>query len=154
VFRFFKDEAGTVLDIGAHFGYSAASIWAAGATTSILSFEPNPWHAVCLDRIKAIRPGKFDYATLGIGDVPRAVCFVMPVIEGVGISGLSSAAIETELDWAIPGKYHYIRDELPAGRRAAATGFLRGELAYRTPGRRASQPAVRCVVIAHSCGKD
>ncbi len=102
VFRFFVGHSGTVLDIGANYGYSAATIWAAGCTLPILSFEPNPWHRVCLQAIKTARPGEYDFLITGLGAEPGKIRFVMPVIEGVGISGLSSAAIETELDWAIP----------------------------------------------------
>jgi FkbM family methyltransferase len=101
-FRYFQDPTETILDIGAHFGYSAASIWTAGARVMIVSFEPNPWHSACLEKIKTLRPGRFDYVTIGLGANNGQARFVMPVVDGVGISGLSSAAIESETDWAIP----------------------------------------------------
>jgi FkbM family methyltransferase len=102
VFRYFDDPTDTILDIGAHFGYSAASIWTAGSRAMVVSFEPNPWHIACLERIKAMRPTQFDYLTTGLGSTTGEVGFTMPVVEGTGISGLSSAAIESETDWAIP----------------------------------------------------
>ena len=114
VFRFFKDQAGTVLDLGANFGYSAATIWATGATSPILSVEPNPWHVPCLHQIKQQRAGRFDYVSVGLGKRDDAIRFVVPVIEGVGISGLMSAAIESETDWAIPENLiHYMFEYLP-----------------------------------------
>jgi FkbM family methyltransferase len=102
VFRFFKGDTGTILDIGANYGYSAATIWASGATSAILSFEPNAWHVPCLERIRQMRPRQFDFLCHGLGDTERTMRFVIPVVEGVGISGLMSAAIESETDWAIP----------------------------------------------------
>ena len=109
VFRFFKGRSGTVLDLGANFGYSAATIWATGATLPILSFEPNPWHVPCLQQIKELRSGRFDFVNVGLGNRNDAIRFVVPAIEGVGISGLISAAIESETDWAIPENLiHYI----------------------------------------------
>ena len=67
VFKHFDQDAGTILDIGANYGYAAASIWAAGAKSKILSFEPNPWHRPCLLRIKEMRPALFDFIHLGLG---------------------------------------------------------------------------------------
>jgi FkbM family methyltransferase len=113
-FRFLNDPADTVLDIGANFGYSAATIWAAGSNSMILSFEPNQWHVSCLEGIKAARSGRFDYLITGLGATTTEIRFSMPVIEGTGISGLSSAAIETEMDWAIPENVlSYMMNYLP-----------------------------------------
>ncbi len=67
VFKHFDQDTGTILDIGANYGYAAASIWAAGATSKILSFEPNPWHRPCLLRIKEMRPALFDFIHLALG---------------------------------------------------------------------------------------
>lgn len=102
VFRFFDGSEGTVLDIGANFGYSATTIWAAGCGAAIVSFEPNSWHRGCLEQIRALRPDRFDFLITGLGNASAAVRFIMPVVDGTGISGLSSAAIESETDWAIP----------------------------------------------------
>jgi FkbM family methyltransferase len=115
VFRCFDDPADTILDIGAHFGYSAASIWTAGSRAMVVSFEPNPWHIGCLERIKAMRPTLFDYLTIGCGSTTGEARFTMPVVEGIGISGLSSAAIESETDWAIPENIlFYMMNDLAA----------------------------------------
>jgi FkbM family methyltransferase len=102
VFKHFDQDAGTILDIGANYGYAAASIWAAGATSKILSFEPNPWHRPCLLRIKEMRSGLFDFIHLGLGSTDSSTRFIIPVIEGIGISALSSAAMEAEIDWGLP----------------------------------------------------
>ena len=111
-FRYFNQDPGTILDIGANYGYAAASIWTAGATSKILSFEPNPWHVPCLRRIKKMRAGLFDYVSMGLGSTACETRFVIPVIEGVGISALGSAAIEAESDWTIPENvlHHMMHD--------------------------------------------
>jgi FkbM family methyltransferase len=102
VFQFLRNADATVLDVGAHFGYSATSIWRAGCPAKILSFEPNPWQRIPLQRLKDLRPGQFDFLSVGIGKARGPMRFVVPVVEGVGIGGLCSAAIESEMDWAIP----------------------------------------------------
>ena len=103
-----------VLDIGANYGYSAATIWATGATSRILSFEPNPWHVICLERIKEMRADRFDFVNVALGREAGQLNFVLPVIEGTGVSGLMSAAIESETDWAIPENVlRYMIDYLP-----------------------------------------
>jgi FkbM family methyltransferase len=112
VFKHFNHDTGTILDIGANYGYAAASIWAAGATSKILSFEPNPWHRPCLLRIKEMRPALFDFIHLGLSSTDSSTRFTLPVIEGIGISALSSAAMETEIDWGLPENLvqHMIHD--------------------------------------------
>lgn len=102
IFRFFQDEASTILDIGANYGYSVGSIWKSGSKARIISFEPNAWHQACLQRIKELRSGCYDFINCGLGSAAQDLRFVVPVIEGVGQSGLSSAAIETELDYTLP----------------------------------------------------
>lgn len=101
-FRFFTDPDATVLDVGAHHGYSAASMWRAGFPGHILSFEPNPWQRAPLQRIKELRPQQYDFLGIGLSNVRGTMRFVTPVVEGKGIGGLCSAAIERELDHAIP----------------------------------------------------
>ncbi len=112
IFKHFRQDTGTILDIGANYGYAAISIWSAGAISPILSFEPNPWHLPCFKRIKEMRAGLFDYICVGLGSTPSATRFIMPVVEGIGISALASAAIETETDWTIPENvlHHMMHD--------------------------------------------
>lgn len=102
IFRFFTDASETILDIGANYGYSAASIFATGSSAAVFSFEPNPWHFPCLQAIKDLRKGRFDFLGVALGSSRGEICFTMPVVGGIGISGLNSADIQSELDWAIP----------------------------------------------------
>jgi FkbM family methyltransferase len=101
-FQFFTDPKTTVLDIGAHWGSSVASMWRAGCAAHILSFEPNPWQQAPLRRIRELRPGRFDFLNVGLGNVFENLRFVIPVVQGIGIGALGSAAIERELATVIP----------------------------------------------------
>lgn len=108
-FRFFQDPSSTVLDVGAHWGHSAASIWRAGCPAHVLSFEPNPWQRPPLSRLKELRGERFDFLNIGLSNRRGKLRFVIPVIEGKGIGGLGSAAIERELEWIIPDNVvHYM----------------------------------------------
>jgi FkbM family methyltransferase len=102
IFRYFADDSSTILDIGANWGYAAASIWAAETTSRIISFEPNPWHMPCLQRIKELRPGLFDFVNVGLGSRLSDTKFVIPVLEGLALSALASASIEAMTDWGVP----------------------------------------------------
>lgn len=114
IFRYLARDTGSILDIGANFGYAAASIWAAGSTAPILSFEPNPGHLPCLRHIKELRPGQYDFVNLGLGSRLSDAKFVIPVAEGVALSALASASIESGTDYAVPdGILHYLMDHHP-----------------------------------------
>jgi FkbM family methyltransferase len=113
-FRFFDDPNATVLDIGAHWGHSVTSIWRAGCPAHVLSFEPNPWQHAALSRLKELRGQRFDFLNIGLSNQHGRLRFVIPVIEGMGIGGLGSAAIERELEWIIPDNLvHYVMTYLP-----------------------------------------
>ena len=150
IFRFFNDDTDTVLDIGANYGYSAATIWAAGATSKILSFEPNPWHVVCLEQIKQMRPGIFDFVNIALGSSPGELNFVLPVIEGTGVSGLMSAAIESEMDWAIPENvllymvnYLFVASRQIVQGGTPAPAIHRNDLGGRSTRHRSGRPKLR-----------
>ncbi len=68
-FRFFQDPGSTVLDIGANWGHSAASIWRAGCPSYVLSFEPNPWQRPLLSRLKELRSERFDFLNIGLNRI-------------------------------------------------------------------------------------
>ena len=91
VFGAFRDPDSVILDIGANWGESVASIWAAGAASLILSFEPNVELEDCFRQIARIRPGRYDYCLTGLGDANAILEFAMPVINGVGLPSLTTA---------------------------------------------------------------
>lgn len=98
VFGAFQDTQSTILDIGAHFGYSAASIWTTGACVGVISFEVNPTFEPCFQRISQIRPGRYDYWLGGLSDSPGSLAFAMPIINGHGIGALNTASTSPSID--------------------------------------------------------
>src|SRR5262249_33286209 len=77
-FGFFRDPASTVLDIDAHWGHSATSIWRAGCPACVLSFEPNPWQRAPLSRLKEERSERFDFLNIGLSNQRGRLRFVVP----------------------------------------------------------------------------
>jgi FkbM family methyltransferase len=98
VFGLFQDPETTILDIGAHFGYSAASIWSSGAASRVISFEVNPAYEPCLQRIAQLRPGRYEYCLAGLSDSPGSLEFAMPVMNGYGIGALATACASPNID--------------------------------------------------------
>ena len=98
VFGAFKDPESTILDIGAHYGYSAASIWSAGSASSVISFEANPAFEPCFQRIALLRPGLYDYCLSALGDSPGLLTFAMPTINGHGIGALNTACAAPSIE--------------------------------------------------------
>jgi FkbM family methyltransferase len=90
---------GTILDIGAHWGYMAASFRHAGAQGPILSFEPMRAHHRCLDELRRRDP-LYDFAPIGLSDSPHSVTLYGPVVNGKPIMGLNS------VDGAIFNEHH------------------------------------------------
>jgi len=101
IFRHFQDQNETILDIGANWGYSVASIWASGSRSSILSFEPNPMHHECLERVKELWPGRFDFVASALGSEDAELNFIIPVIDGKAIHGLTSSVLKDGIAWAV-----------------------------------------------------
>ena len=98
VFGSFQNPDATILDIGAHFGYSAASIWSAGSAAAIISFEVNPVFESCFQRIALLRPGRYDYWLGGLSDSTGSLNFAMPTINGHGIGALTTACTSPGID--------------------------------------------------------
>src|SRR5262249_57844283 len=90
IFGKFRDPSSTIIDVGAHYGYSAASIWAVGSTTCVLSFEPTEAIGPMLDRIAELRPGRFDYRVIALGLRLGQLDLVVPVLDGVGLTALTT----------------------------------------------------------------
>jgi FkbM family methyltransferase len=97
IFRFLTDPGEVFLDIGANRGYSAASVWATGAKCAVLSFEPIVAFETSLEAIAVLRPGRFDYRIMGLGAEARKARFVTPVLNGCGVSALTTAAEAPDL---------------------------------------------------------
>ncbi|HEX2336352.1 MAG TPA: FkbM family methyltransferase [Hyphomicrobiaceae bacterium] len=92
VFKHFKDPAiGTILDVGAHFGYSAVAMRRAGTGCPILSIDALDWHRACLEEIKRLDPVGYDFHIGAVSDQARQLVFYMPVLDGQPLDGFNSA---------------------------------------------------------------
>lgn len=98
VFSAFRDPDTTILDLGAHFGYSAVSIWSAGAASRVISFEMNPGFEPCFQRIAQLRPGRYDYYISGLSDSPGSLPFAIPVLNGRCVGALATASPAPDVD--------------------------------------------------------
>jgi len=85
----FGHRQGAILDIGAHWGYLAASFRHAGADGAIVSFEPMRAHHACLRELRRLDPA-YDFAPVGLSDRPRSITLYGPVVNGKAIMGLNS----------------------------------------------------------------
>jgi FkbM family methyltransferase len=92
VFQHFRDPQSTIIDVGANWGYSAASIWVTGCPCQILSFEPLACYAGHLARIRQKFPAKYDFAPIGLGMAHGELRFVTPVLNGDVLTALTSAS--------------------------------------------------------------
>lgn len=95
------DAAALVLDIGAHSGYSAASLRNLPMTCGLHAFEPNPDYAPPLDAFAALDPG-FRWSQVALSDRDGTAAAYGLEINGVALGGMSSIAGETLRDGMVP----------------------------------------------------
>jgi len=98
IFGYFRDQDSLVLDIGANYGYSVASMFAAGCQSCVLSFDPIAPLAACLAEVVRLNPGRCDYRMAALGAGEGIQRFVMPVINNRGITALTTADTQPHLE--------------------------------------------------------
>lgn len=89
LFRVFG-EGETVLDIGAHWGYSALAMIHQGCRANIVSIEAMPFHIPALATLKRLAAGQYDYVHVAASEAPQRLMFYVPVVNRKLIGGLSS----------------------------------------------------------------
>jgi FkbM family methyltransferase len=94
----FTDPATTILDVGANRGYSAWSMWAAGARTAILAFEPHPVLVPQLRALARVRRGDYDFRPIALDAGPATLELATPVVNGVLATALTTADRDPDLD--------------------------------------------------------
>jgi len=92
IFKYFDASAGTILDVGANWGYSVGSIRTTGSNSPIISFEVLPAFAGCLARVKELDGGRYDYVISGVGPSRGTIVFLTPTINGLALSALTTAS--------------------------------------------------------------
>ena len=89
IFRVFG-EGETVLDVGAHWGYSALAMRYQDCRARIVSVEAMPFNLASLAQLKKLAGGRYDYVNVAATDVPQRLVFYVPVVNLRLLSGLSS----------------------------------------------------------------
>jgi FkbM family methyltransferase len=90
VFGGFSREDGVILDIGAHWGYSAVCIRQSGTNCQILSFEPMGYNWPSLEELKVLDGGSYDYVMCALSDQAETIKLYSPAVNGRPITGLNS----------------------------------------------------------------
>jgi FkbM family methyltransferase len=90
VFKGFKKTDGAILDIGAHWGYSAVCIRQSGTDCDIVSFEPMGYNWSSLEELKRLEGGSYDYVMCALSSVAETINLYSPAVNGRPIVGLNS----------------------------------------------------------------
>jgi len=91
LFGCFPAEAGTILDVGANWGYSVGSIRATGCKCPILSFEILEPYRRCLEAVKQALEKDYDYIISGVSDHHSELTLQMPTLNGLALTALATA---------------------------------------------------------------
>lgn len=91
VFRAFQDPSSIVLDVGAHYGYSAIAMREEGYKSKIISIDPFPANIKCLERIKKLEGSLYDFIEIAIANSSGTLPLYIPVINGIAITALASS---------------------------------------------------------------
>jgi FkbM family methyltransferase len=118
VFGGFRSNDGAILDIGAHWGYSAVALRESGTDCEILSFEPLAFNWPSLEELKSLDPD-YDFVMCALTDVAGELHLYSPAVNGRIFSGLNSADgvsftesqaehIVGRLDEMVPDAQHFV----------------------------------------------
>jgi len=89
VFSNFRYDMGTILDIGAHWGYTALSIRLFGSNCPIVSIEASDVNIECLDEFRTL-DGNYDFVLTPLGDTETEIKLFCPTVNGEPITGLNN----------------------------------------------------------------
>jgi FkbM family methyltransferase len=89
IFRVFGADA-VILDVGAHWGYSALAMRRQGAKAKIISVEAVHQNAVVLEVLKELEAGRYDYVECAATEKSEKLQFYIPSVNGVANTGSSS----------------------------------------------------------------
>jgi FkbM family methyltransferase len=99
IFRGFTADQ-TVLDVGAHWGYSAVAMRHQGCKSKIISIEALATNVPSLMRLKSIDNGMYEFYNIAASETDRTIRFFIPVINGHASTGLSTTGGTLGDDWA------------------------------------------------------
>ena len=128
IFRKFSGDD-VVLDVGAHWGYSAVTMRHAGCSARIVSIEAMPMNMRSLHHLETLDP-KYSCVNMAASDSHSVLRIYTPVLNGTAIMGLSSTGgtLTTYFAYHLAGLTSAYPP--PAGGRDAV-GVLVSEVAAR-----------------------
>ena len=88
-FRIFAEKS-TVLDVGAHWGYSVVAMRHQGLKSRIHSIEALPQNTRELARLRKVENGRYDFTQVAATETPCQLTFYIPAVNGVAVTGLNS----------------------------------------------------------------
>ena len=109
IFSKFQDGYGTILDVGANWGYSVGSIRATGCALPIVSFEIIPNYQDCLAAVKKELGTKFDYVICGVGSKAEKNNLYIPVLNSTPLTALSTVVLELFDEWMVKNIMDYVK---------------------------------------------
>jgi FkbM family methyltransferase len=108
VFQWFRGGHNLILDIGANWGYSAASIWVSSPESHIVSFEAIPMYRPCLQALAELRPGQYAYVLSGLSAKDDQLTFSLPVVNHVALTALTTASPNPDLSTLIDNVLNHV----------------------------------------------
>jgi FkbM family methyltransferase len=108
VFQWFRGGHNLILDIGANWGYSAASIWVSSPESHIVSFEAIPMYRPCLQALAELRSGQYAYVLSGLSAKDDQLTFSLPVVNHVALTALTTASPNPDLSTLIDNVLNHV----------------------------------------------
>lgn len=113
IFRAFSDPDSIVLDVGANWGYSVGSLRSVGVAGAIFSFEAIPLYEGCLQRIKDLGKGDYDFVMKALSSRRGVLDFTIPVVNGLALTALTSASLNPRIESLVNNIYNFIVEWMP-----------------------------------------
>lgn len=113
VFRLIGSRDDVVLDIGAHFGYSATSMWAAGCKCLIRSFEIDPAYTQSLQSLRRVKPHEYDFRICGLDSTAMTREYVVPVLNKTVVGALGSICTPESLERLVDDLLSFYNTYMP-----------------------------------------
>jgi FkbM family methyltransferase len=113
LFKYLNATMGVILDVGANYGYSVASIRAVGSCCPIISFEALPVFEACLARVKELDGHGHDFIISGISAKKEAHEFLVPTVNARTISALATASVSNLNEYTINNILSYVENHSP-----------------------------------------
>jgi FkbM family methyltransferase len=89
VFKHFNEGDGAILDIGAHWGYTALAMRLSGTDCRIVSIDASDLNNDCLDELK-LWDQSYDYFIQALGERSETSNLYTPTVNGLLITGLTN----------------------------------------------------------------